>query len=313
MIGYWNCHYETGTINYAMKLLKLLLIVLVLLTSQCTPSNGLAQEERRFPTSTIQSRSTETNLDDTTVLVSPTATLESTSEETPRSAIRHGSGSGLFDGLNFPIIFEARNLDSNGALFATGLNGTPQIQLPFSGMAFGNPTWSPNCQTFAFVQSLGVRNPRTFIDPSDIGIMDTNGRIEWIANTKEEERWPTWSANGEYIAFSSFDGDSVQLYSISINSKEKTQLTFEGFNQFPDWSPVSDEIVFISNRLGRENAIYSLNMETGEQLQLLPPSWGSFTIEDPGKYDARDPKWSPDGNWIAFNAKENPGISAAKK
>jgi hypothetical protein len=67
-----------------------------------------------------------------------------------------------------------------------------------------------------------------------------------------------------------------------------TRLTFDPANDnYADWSPDGLSIVFTSNR-GGPNAIYRMNVDTGES-SIIP-------LAGPGNW----PDWSPDGNTIVY-------------
>src|SRR5712692_11221796 len=98
------------------------------------------------------------------------------------------------------------------------------------------------------------------------------------------------SANGR-IAFTS---DGV-LYTINADGTNQLQLTSNGSNHSPAWSPDGTKIAF--NRLGPHdttNAIYLVNADgSGLQKISLPPAGDA------------DPTWSPDGTKIAFVSGNN--------
>ncbi|MGP7817858.1 S9 family peptidase [Niallia sp. 01092] len=80
------------------------------------------------------------------------------------------------------------------------------------------------------------------------------------------------------------------IYYKNIEKKEEAvQWTFgEARNHSPKWSPDGKQIVFVSNRTGK-NQLYILNRNGGEAKQL------TFV-----KNGATNPVWSPNGREIAF-------------
>ncbi|HET7451518.1 MAG TPA: Tol-Pal system beta propeller repeat protein TolB, partial [Thermoanaerobaculia bacterium] len=48
---------------------------------------------------------------------------------------------------------------------------------------------------------------------------------------------PTWSPDGQKIAFDSRRGSSTQIYTMDINGEHKVQITDRGNNSQPAWSP----------------------------------------------------------------------------
>ncbi len=68
------------------------------------------------------------------------------------------------------------------------------------------------------------------------------------------------------------------------------QLTHEGRNLRPAWSPDGQKVAFYSNRTGNDD-IWVASLDNGEEIQLTT---------DPAS--DRRPNWSPDGIWIAFDS-----------
>ena len=93
---------------------------------------------------------------------------------------------------------------------------------------------------------------------------------------------PSWSPKGDKIAFVC-RASGNQIFMSSPNEREVLQLTFQGNNEDPNWSPDGRYIIFSSDfgRGGVRN-IALLNVQTGEIKQL------SF-----GKRNEVQPAWSP--------------------
>ncbi|MCZ7573524.1 MAG: DPP IV N-terminal domain-containing protein [Ardenticatenaceae bacterium] len=68
------------------------------------------------------------------------------------------------------------------------------------------------------------------------------------------------------------------------------QLTDEGRNLRPAWSPDGQKVAFYSNRTGNDE-IWVADLQTGDQRPLT---------SDPAS--DRRPAWSPDGQWLAFDS-----------
>lgn len=81
------------------------------------------------------------------------------------------------------------------------------------------------------------------------------------------------------------DSGNLQIFTITPDGNNKTQLTFEGDNGRPDWSPNGKKIVFMSIR--DERAWVAIMDADGTNQKLL--------------VEGLTPDWSPDGNQIAFS------------
>jgi dipeptidyl aminopeptidase/acylaminoacyl peptidase len=94
-----------------------------------------------------------------------------------------------------------------------------------------------------------------------------------------------------------FDDRRTHLWTIDAKSGEAKQIT-EGNDwndSDPQWSPDGTRLAFVSNRTGKE---YEDNRNT--DVWVISASGGKLTkISDHDEAD-NQPRWSPDGKWIAF-------------
>lgn len=142
----------------------------------------------------------------------------------------------------------------------------------------GQPDWSPNGQSIAFM-STRTGNAEIFVIASD-GSGATN-----LTNHTATDQAPVWSPNGKQIAFHSNREGNFELYVLDVATGDLTRLTTHiGTDQFPDWSPDAKEITF-----QRDGDIHVMQLGTVEVTRL------TFT---PQMEDM--PVWSPDGRRIAF-------------
>jgi len=97
------------------------------------------------------------------------------------------------------------------------------------------------------------------------------------------------SAGNGLIAFTLKDQNGkLQIFTISPDGTNKTQLTFSGENGRPDWSPDGKKIVYSSINSGAWIAVMDAN---GSNIQLLTQGVA--------------PDWSPDGKQIAYTKDVN--------
>ena len=106
---------------------------------------------------------------------------------------------------------------------------------------------------------------------------------------------PTWSPDGEHLAFSGADrGGLADIYTFEVASETLEQLTRDIYHdRDPDWSPDGGRLVFSSDRWqgGREGKynLFIYHLEGGD---IRPLSRGA--------HDDLQPSWSPDGKWVAY-------------
>jgi pimeloyl-ACP methyl ester carboxylesterase len=108
--------------------------------------------------------------------------------------------------------------------------------------------------------------------------------------TYHEGSYPTWSPDGQRIAFSSSRHGESQIFVLDVAAGESSaqMLTDEGINWEPAWSPDGTRIAFGSKRDGNSE-IYVMAADGSDQLRLT-------------HHDSVDgyPCWSPDSTQIAF-------------
>ncbi|MBU1702190.1 MAG: hypothetical protein KJ970_17200 [Candidatus Eisenbacteria bacterium] len=112
---------------------------------------------------------------------------------------------------------------------------------------------------------------------------------------------PTWSPNGEQIAFSANWTGDWEVYRIPVGYGEQAiQLTDDPghdthafFPNRPAWSPDGQKIAFVSDRGGGESELWVMNADDGSSPALLAGHEG-FPIQSCA--------WSPDGTQIVYQA-----------
>jgi Tol biopolymer transport system component/polyisoprenoid-binding protein YceI len=159
------------------------------------------------------------------------------------------------------------------------------------------PTWSPDGSRLAFARGDG--------ESSSIWVMRANGKrtralteddlVEDETFTPDE--YPTWSPDGERIAYTSFlpDGND-DIFVMGANGSSPTRLTSgPEYDSDPDWSPNGKLIAF-----SRDGDIYTMRPD-GSNLRRLT------------RGSARDgaPAWSRDGRWLAFSRADESGTTYA--
>lgn len=105
------------------------------------------------------------------------------------------------------------------------------------------------------------------------------------------EEWPSWSPDGNWIAYSSTKDDNQEIYIVKADGSEKKRLTTDpALDAHPAWSPDGKKIAFATSRWG-DLELAVMNADGSELVRLT---------KSPGMDDY--PAWSPDGKRLAFTS-----------
>lgn len=102
---------------------------------------------------------------------------------------------------------------------------------------------------------------------------------------------PSWSPDGKYIAYVSFEGNRAAIYKQNIASGSREIISkFPGINGAPAWSPDGRKMALVLTQTGYPK-IYILDLAT-KQLQQITSDW----------YLDTEPNWATDGKSIIFTS-----------
>jgi TolB protein len=105
-----------------------------------------------------------------------------------------------------------------------------RLALPDMGYVI-DPAWSPNGQLLAFSWRRPTGN-------FDIYVMDVATRqiVELTRDSGRNER-PSWAPDGRHMVFESTRTGSRQIWTMLADGSQARQLTTQGHNESPNWSP----------------------------------------------------------------------------
>lgn len=123
-------------------------------------------------------------------------------------------------------------------------------------------------------------------------VADVDGfNASTIVRSSEPLMSPSWSIDGQRLAYVSFEQKRSAIYVQDIGTGKRTRLaSFPGINSAPAWSPDGKALALTLSREGNAE-IYSYNIES-RQLTRLTSHWAIDT----------EPAWSPDGKTIVFTS-----------
>lgn len=177
-------------------------------------------------------------------------------------------------------------------------------------------------------------------------IADADGfNPQIIANSADPIMSPTWSADGQNLAYVSFENKSSAIFVQALRSGERRKVSARaGINGAPAWSPDGKKLALTLSRQG-DLDVYTLDLATQVLTRITfdpsidtEPTWSAdgakiyFTsdrsgspqiyeadVNDPrrpvrltfeGSYNAR-PRVSPDGKQLAVVHQEGQGFNIA--
>ena len=151
------------------------------------------------------------------------------------------------------------------------------------------PDWSPDGKWIAVTSNKSGNE--------DIWIKSVVSDEEvQITHDPSSDRVPRWSPDGTMLLFASDRTGTLNLWTVSPFETERTAtqvtsdadvLAAEGTGS---WSPDGTEIVFASDRDGNYD-LWIISASDGARRQLTSHPQDEWAAD-----------WSPDGQWIAFNA-----------
>ena len=117
-------------------------------------------------------------------------------------------------------------------LYTMDAGGSDVTKIPLPDMGYViDPAWSPNGQLLAFSWRRPSGN-------YDLYVMDiaSHALVELTRDAGRNER-PSWAPDGRHLAFESTRTGTRQIWSMLADGTSPRQLTTQGQNESPNWSP----------------------------------------------------------------------------
>ena len=132
---------------------------------------------------------------------------------------------------------------------------------PDGNINFFEPEWSPDGSRLVHIRSGG------WVTQPVVCVMDTIGYgVELLTHDGFEARYPSWSPDGQWIAWSSWHGKTTELWLMKADGSGARKLTNGGW---PDWAPDSRHITYTaSDTWNGSYRLYIFDCWTSEIRQL---------------------------------------------
>ena len=177
-------------------------------------------------------------------------------------------------------------------IWAVDAEGKNPVRLT-SGVWDQMPDWSPDGKKIVY-QAYRKKALNIDFDKRnyEVYVMDSDGsNKKQLTHHPGFDGHPSWSPDGQRIAFSSSRERAVEIYVMEANGRDQKRITFDFMEKsMPTWSPNGKRIAYVSNF-----QIYVMD-SNGENQRRLTEKGGS-----------RYPTWSPDSHTVAFESWEKDG------
>ncbi|MHC4976389.1 MAG: hypothetical protein ACYTF7_07260, partial [Planctomycetota bacterium] len=127
------------------------------------------------------------------------------------------------------------------------------------------------------------------------------GQAVQLTSSSSHEIHPTWSPDGQLIAFCALGEVSGKWELWVINASNPAVRSFIGYGLFPEWSPNGETIAFQRSREQGDRffSVWTIDFFDGEARN--PTEIASSPVAA-----VVNPTWSPDGQYLAFATIPNP-------
>lgn len=156
-----------------------------------------------------------------------------------------------------------------------------------------------------FSSKIAFIGRRTKKSDKQVFMADFDGtNLKQITRAKNPHVSPTFSPDGRFITYTSFENANPDIYMYDTKTGRKTRVTFsKGLDSGANWS-ANGKVIAYSGGVGGKVNIYTVNAKDRKNRKVLIQGNGLDV----------DPTFSPDGKYMAFVSGRygNPHIFAAK-
>jgi len=193
------------------------------------------------------------------------------------------------------IIFTFNNDLDGRDLWIVDRNGEDQRLLLNCGQDLcGEPAWSMDGQTIAYTREIYQAETGGY-QPGQVWTvnLETGQTNQLYQSNFAFGHSPSFSPDGKRFASYDANNNGIRILNLTSSQESIVPRVIPGSG---DWSPDGSKIIF-TDLLSAENepfvAVYIVDLETNAVERVLN--------EGAGDTDFSQPRWSPDGDWVAVS------------
>jgi Tol biopolymer transport system component len=174
-----------------------------------------------------------------------------------------------------------------------------EMYLPQLTSGPASVTWSPDSREVIYSMAGSLWRQRLGTDTA-----------QQLTAAAGYDYQPDWSPDGRWVAYSSYDGESVELRLLDLGSGESHALSSAGaVNLEPRFSPDGRRLLFVSTSFNRRFHIFMGDLHDGQLVNVVRVTGENRSPLPRYYYSAYDheinPLWSRDGREIIYVSNRN--------